>query len=86
MNFKDLVTDVKKRTGEEYEVCSDIINAYEKYCEEKIKRPFKDEVDTQMINWISTSTTHGHQTVNAVLSVFVPLMKSEVKQKIPFIN
>ncbi|MDR1606438.1 MAG: hypothetical protein LBS41_04925 [Streptococcaceae bacterium] len=86
MNYKDLVNEVKKQTGEKYEVCSDIVNGYEKYCEDEIKRPFKKEVDEHMIEWVSSYTKHDNQTVSSVLTVLITLVRKEVKSKIPFMK
>ncbi|MEI5994305.1 hypothetical protein [Candidatus Enterococcus mansonii] len=86
MNFKNLVNEVKKQTSKDYEVCSDIINAYEKYCEEEIKRPFKEDIDTNMIDWISSSTNYDAQTVNVVLVSLVSIVREGLKNKIPFMK
>lgn len=84
MNYKELIKKVEDQTGKDPKTCEDIINAYEKCCESEIKRPFKEEVDTHMMDWICESTNHDQQTVNDVLVVLVSLVRSGIKSKIPF--
>lgn len=86
MNYKNLVNEVKKQTEQTYEVCSEIVNGYEKYCEDEIKRPFKNEVDAHMIDWVSSYTKQDSQTVSNVLTALITLVRKEVKNKIPFLK
>lgn len=86
MNFKKLVNEVAKQTGETYEVSSDIVDGYEKYCEDEIKRPFKKEVDAHMIDWVSSYTKYDSQTVSSVLTSLVTLVRKEIKSKNPFMK
>lgn len=86
MNYKNLVNEVKKQTEQSYEVCAEIVNGYQKYCENEIKCPFKNEVDAHMIDWVSSYTKQDSQTVSNVLTALITLVRKEVKSKIPFLK
>lgn len=73
MNYKKLITKVKQPMGKEYEICVNIVDAYEKYYAEVINRPFKKEVDEAMVDWVSLATHYDKQSVREVLEVFITL-------------
>ena len=86
MNYKKIIEEVSKITGKEYEMCTNIVNAYEEYCAKVAKLPFKKEVDETMVDMISGTTNYDKQGVSEILHALIQVVRGEVKKKIPFIN
>ncbi|MGG5371692.1 hypothetical protein [Enterococcus sp. AZ196] len=86
MNYKNLVDELKQQTGNEREVCTDIVDAYEKYCTEEIKRPFQKEVDEKMIDWVNESTGHDKDSVTDMLNTLIAIVRKEIKSKTAFMK
>lgn len=86
MNEKALVNELKQKTGTDYDTCVHVINAYETYCTEQIKRPFQKNIDDTMIDWVCASTGYDRQKVSQLLNALVTIVRNEVKSKIPFVR
>lgn len=86
MNYSKLLENIVQQTGQEESVCREIINAYEKYCEEELKIPFKNEISEDVIVWCIEYTGFSKEIVAEVLSSLLLVVRDEIKRKIPFVK
>ena len=86
MNEQKLVATLAEKTGQEPAICQLIAKAYETYCEEKYQRPFKTEVEPEMVTWISAQTAVEPGVVSGVVEALVALVRKEIRNKIPFVK
>lgn len=84
MNYQEMVEKVQQKTGENTITCSEIMDSYEKYCAQEIKRPFAKKVTPEMIAWIGFDTDYKTQTVEKVISTLIDTLRTGVKDKLLF--
>lgn len=86
MKYMDVLDTVSQQSNQSTAICEKVIDAYQKYCEVEIKRPFKEEVDEPMINWITATTKENRDDVTVILQTLVKEVKTHIKNHIPFIK
>ncbi|OCN03918.1 hypothetical protein A4S06_03745 [Erysipelotrichaceae bacterium MTC7] len=86
MNYTNVINEVMKQTGKDKEICTNIADAYEEYCTEEVKRPFKPKVDAEMVAWVANKTGHANDDVANILQVLVSVVRGGIRKKIPFMK
>ncbi|MDO1604619.1 hypothetical protein Q2T76_00960 [Lactobacillus sp. YT155] len=86
MKYMDVLDKVSQQSNQSTATCEKVIDAYQKYCEVEIKRPFKEEVDEPMIDWITASTKEKRDDVTVILQTLVKEVRATIKNHIPFVK
>lgn len=86
MKYMDVLDKVSQQSNQSTATCEKVIDAYQKYCEVEIKRPFKQEVDEPMIDWIATTTEENRDDVTVILQTLVKEVRINIENHIPFIK
>lgn len=86
MNYTNVINEVMKQTKKDKEICTKIADAYEEYCTKEIKRPFKPEVDADMVSWIANKIGYANDDVANILQVLVGVVRGGIRKKIPFMK
>lgn len=85
MNKKKVVKTIAQRTGILEETCFDILESYEKYCEDNLRRA-SEKYKLFIADVIAEETLIDIETCQKVMDEFFDLLEGELKNKIPFIK
>ncbi|MBV7392044.1 MULTISPECIES: hypothetical protein [Enterococcus] len=84
MKYQEMVEKVHQITGESAAICSEIMDSYEKYCAQELKRPFAKKITPEMIAWIGANTGCEARTVEKVITALINTLRAGVKDKLLF--